>query len=70
MAGCRTPTRVIEKYWKKWYPNISRELIASQEKKGRNRGRFKKDTGYGVWSTGMCTLILGIPYRYLPIYQR
>ncbi len=58
-----------EKYWKKWYPSISKELIQSQVKKGRSRGRFTK-SNMPIWGTGMCTLILGIPYRYLPIYQR
>jgi hypothetical protein len=55
-------------YWKKWYPDVSREVIAKQVKTGANRGQYP--LGYGVWSTGMCVLMLGVPYRYLPIYQR
>lgn len=58
-------------YWKKWYPDVSKEVIAAQVKSGANRGSFGGGfAGYGVWSTGMCVLMLGIPYRYLPIYQR
>ena len=55
-------------YWKKWYPDISRDMINRQTKTGPGRGQFP--LGYGVWSTGMCVLMLGVPYRYLPIYQR
>lgn len=57
-------------YWMRWFPDISKTLISKQSKGGHNRGQYNVDTGYGVWSTGMTTLILGIPYRYLPIYQR
>lgn len=57
-------------YWMKWYPDISKAMISKQAKAGANRGQFNADSGYGVWSTGMCALVLGIPYRYLPIYQR
>ena len=55
-------------YWKKWYPDVSRDIIAKQVKSGANRGQFP--LGYGVWSTGIGALMLGVPYRYLPIYQR
>ncbi len=55
-------------YWKKWYPDVSRDIISKQAKSGANRGQFP--LGYGCWSTGICCLMLGVPYRYLPIYQR
>jgi hypothetical protein len=55
-------------YWKKWYPDVSKEVITKQVKTGANRGQFP--LGNGIWSTGMCVLMLGVPYRYLPIYQR
>jgi hypothetical protein len=57
-------------YWKQWYPDISNALIKSQETSGNHRGLFKQDTGFGFWSEGMCLMILAIPYRYLPVYQR
>lgn len=57
-------------YWTKWYPDISKQIIKSQYSSGANRGIYNLDTGYGLWSTGMCALIVAIPYRYLPVYQR
>lgn len=60
----------FRQYWQKWYPDLSQQIIKSQKASGQERGGFRLDEGYGAWSTGMCALILGIPYRYLPIYQR
>jgi len=60
----------FRQYWQKWYPDISQAIIKQQKTSGPERGGYKLDEGYGCWSTGMCVLILGIPYRYLPIYQR
>jgi hypothetical protein len=57
-------------YWKYWYPEISNMIIKSQVNSGPAAGTFKKDEAFGVWSQGMCVLILAIPYRYLPVYQR
>jgi hypothetical protein len=61
------------KLWQRWYPDISKQLISRQIKTGYQRGRIEpegRDSHYGVWSTSMSVLILAIPYRYLPIYQR
>jgi hypothetical protein len=46
-----------------WYPRIRDALVASQGKDGgwSNRGEY---------CTPMSILILGVPYRFLPIYQR
>ena len=66
----------FRQYWMKWYPDVSQALIKAQVQKGgggAERGEFRgfpQSDGYGQWSTAMCVLILGIPYRYLPIYQR
>jgi hypothetical protein len=57
-------------YWLKWYPSIAKSLLARQARTGPERGRFDCDQEYGVWGTAMCVLILGLPYRYLPVYQR
>ena len=57
-------------YWTKWYPDVSKQIIKSQITGGGERGMYNVDTGYGLWSTGMCALIVAIPYRYLPVYQR
>lgn len=63
--------RDLSKYWTDWYPGVSKQLVALQVKSGPYRGSFKKPAhGYGIWSTAMGVLILGAPYRYLPIYQR
>jgi hypothetical protein len=57
-------------YWTKWYPDVSKSIIKAQATSGPNRGLYSIDTEYGLWSTGMTALILAIPYRYLPVYQR
>lgn len=59
-------------YWMKWYPDLSTQLIKNQKTSGNERGQYSVPTAdqYNVYGTSMCVLILGIPYRYLPIYQR
>jgi hypothetical protein len=53
-----------EGYFQDWYPEIRNVLVAQQAKDGSWGG------GRGEYSTPMAILILGVPYRYLPIYQR
>ncbi len=54
-----------ETYYQEWYPHIRDALLAKQrEDGGWSAGH---DEAYG---TGMAILTLGVPYRYLPIYQR
>jgi len=60
----------FKKPWRDWYRSVSKVILAEQISSGGDKGRFKFDGQYGVWSTSMCILILGLPYRYLPIYQR
>ena len=48
-----------------WYPRIASTILEKQESDGRWRGAH--GDAYG---TGFSILILGVPYRYLPIYQR
>ena len=50
--------------WRRWYPAVTRELAAKQQRDGSWRGK------YGQYETAMALLVLEIPYRYLPIYQR
>ena len=57
-------------YWQKWYPDIAKTIVERQRTSGPERGMYEPDRGPPIWGTGMCVLILGIPYRYLPIYQR
>lgn len=55
-----------ENDFKIWYPKIIKELLRAQEPNGSIGTR-----GHGaVYSTSMSILVLGVPYRYLPIYQR
>lgn len=44
-----------------WYPKARDAILKRQ----RGNGSFGQ-----VWETGYAALILGIPYRYIPIYQR
>lgn len=56
--------------WVKWYGGIAQIVMSEQTTSGPEKGRSRLDQQHGIWSTAMCTLILGLPYRYLPIYQR
>jgi len=50
--------------WQAWYPGAVTELSAKQRPDG------SWDGGHGAYSSAMALLVLEIPYRYLPIYQR
>ena len=55
-----------ENYYQKWYPKIHDGLVKRQ----RMDGSWQGGTGGGQFSTCLAVLILGVPYRYLPVYQR
>jgi len=60
-----------ENYYQAWYPRIRDALLRRQQ----NDGSFTGGTGRGDNATPVCDtafaiLILGVPYRFLPIYQR
>ncbi|MFP6855830.1 MAG: prenyltransferase/squalene oxidase repeat-containing protein [Roseibacillus sp.] len=48
-----------------WYPKIAATILSKQEQDGSWKGAHGQ-----VYGTGFSILILGVPYRYLPIYQR
>ena len=48
-----------------WYPKIAATILAKQAKDGSWRGAHGQ-----AYGTSLSILILGVPYRYLPIYQR
>ena len=48
-----------------WYPRIASTILNKQEKDGSWRGAHGQ-----AYGTSISILILGVPYRYLPIYQR
>ena len=51
--------------WFRWYPAIREELIASQQEEGYWRGQAGNEYG-----TAMALIILQMPDRLLPIFQR
>jgi len=57
-----------EDYYQDWYPKIHNALL----KKQRDDGSWLGDGGESdpIYGTAMSILILGVPYRFLPIYQR
>jgi len=57
-----------ESYYQEWYPHVSEALLARQGEDGSWRGG-EGGSGPSI-STSMSILVLGVPYRFLPIYQR
>jgi hypothetical protein len=54
-------------YWQPYFESVREELFAMQ----RDDGSFPNATGPGpAFGTAMAVLILEIPYRFLPIFQR
>ena len=52
-------------YWDLWYKDVTQKLLALQRPNGSWRGEAGSEYG-----TAVAVLVLAIPYRYLPIYQR
>jgi hypothetical protein len=50
-----------DRYYRQWYPKVREEVLARQ----RDDGAWGDD-----YTTPMAILVLGVPYRFLPIYQR
>lgn len=48
-----------------WYPKIAATVVSMQEPDGSWSGEGGK-----AYATGASILIIGVPYRFLPIYQR
>jgi hypothetical protein len=55
-------------YYQPWYPKIRDALLRRQERQGNWGGG--SSGAPDEYSTAMAILVLGVPYRYLPIYQR
>jgi len=54
-------------YWRKYFETVRSEILSMQ----RSNGSFPNRVGPGdAFGTAMAVLILEIPYRYLPIFQR
>ncbi|MCG3128087.1 MAG: hypothetical protein CHACPFDD_02961 [Phycisphaerae bacterium] len=59
--------------WTRWNSHVTRELLAHQESDGRETGSWPPDgewanVGGRVYQTALCTLMLEVYYRYLPMY--
>lgn len=52
-------------FYLNWYPRIHDRLVSVQRGDGSWRGEISEQ-----YATAMSILILGVPYRFLPIYQR
>jgi hypothetical protein len=52
--------------FERWYPGIRDVLLARQA----DNGRFVTGSGKVTYDTALATLILSIPYGYVPAYQR
>lgn len=52
-------------YWSQWFPAVRRELLLRQEPDGKWSDAHGESFG-----TAMATIILQMPNRYLPIFQR
>jgi hypothetical protein len=55
-------------YWEKWFPAVKKDLLNKQ-----NNGKwgFGMENYFGtVYATANATLILQIPYGYLPLFQK
>ena len=58
-------------YWAKFYPRLTKTLVAHQRQDGSWDPESTKDTQYGnVYTTALTVLALTPPYQLLPIYQR
>lgn len=59
--------------WEKWYAQISQQLIKEVRREGDLAYWRPIDGGRGVnevFATAVYTMILSIPYSYVPLYQR
>jgi hypothetical protein len=52
-------------YWARWWPAIRAELIATQDAEGMWDGNYGRP-----YSTAMSLIVLQMPKRYLPIFQK
>ncbi|MBI4564540.1 MAG: terpene cyclase/mutase family protein [Planctomycetes bacterium] len=64
--ACFFMKRKDPKYWVEGFGRIRKELLASQNK---GSGSWTTDGYDGTYGTACATLVLQIPYRYLPIFQ-
>ena len=61
--------------WEAWNTKLRDHLVATQATKGHEAGSWHfadefGDVGGRLYTTAMCTLILEVYYRYLPLYDQ
>ena len=54
-----------DEYWPKWFPWVRKQLIEKQDA----TGKWKSQHG-DAYATAMALLILQVPNRLLPIFQK
>jgi len=54
-----------DKYWSVWWPAIRDEMLIKQDVEGYWRGQAGKEYG-----TAMALIVLQMPNRLLPIFQK
>ena len=54
-----------EPYWSRWYRQVRNELVRVQQ----GSGAWEDNTGYNC-PTALAVIILQLPNRYLPIFQK
>jgi hypothetical protein len=52
-------------HWARWYPSVRDEILDGQHREG-----YWEDLVGRNYATAMATIILQVPYRYLPIFER
>ena len=52
-------------YWSQWYPYVRDQIVRGQKSEG-----YWQDLVGQNYATAMACIILQIPYRYLPIFER
>ncbi len=63
--------QVGDKYFKEYYPKLTKILLEHQDKDGSWLSNDGHDRAGGkAYCTAMAVLALAVEYRYLPIYQR
>ena len=55
-----------DKYWNDYFPHARDQLLSQQQ----GDGSFNGDGIGPVYGTSVCMIILQLPYKFLPIYQR
>ena len=56
-----------DKYWKEYFPAVRDRLVGMQDK---SEGAWQGDYIGKVYGTSIALIILQLPYKYLPVYQR